>query len=517
MFPGGERNDTMVGCAVHGNEPNPDDIEDRSYFGRALTIVRERAGLTVRDVAKAVGIPVATAGDYFAGRSLPPVKMAAVLPEILRVCGVVSPDLVASWQSALIRIRVVGGRHPEYAPTPYRGLVSYRPEHAQWLFGRAGLVTTLLARCVIARRGRVPLAVVGESGAGKTSVLLAGLIPALRGEVAVLGGETPAKTFPQRALVIVAARNPCRQLADQLCRVLGAPADVVDRALHVRPTELGALLRRTRQPGAPRLTLLVDQVEELFGPGADLTGRNTFLSALTALSAAGVAVVLAVRAEGRAVMAGHPLLRSALAEPLTVAPMTETELAEAIEGPARRARVGLEPGFVSRVVRDTMQLRFDPLPGPLVDPLPLLSHALLMTWRRRGSTLTIADYQAVGGVRNAVRRSAELAFNSLTADQQILAATLFSRLVRVDAHPVRMASAVSREELGCGHGDARRGETEQILGRFAAANLLTVGPDAVEIAHDALLTAWPRAALLLADNRGCALPAANNRVMARRS
>lgn len=85
---------------MHDIDPNP-DIDDRAYFGWAITIVRERAGSTVCDFAKTAGIPVATVGDYFAGRPPPPLKIAGLLPGILRACGVDSPDLLDSWKTRL--------------------------------------------------------------------------------------------------------------------------------------------------------------------------------------------------------------------------------------------------------------------------------------------------------------------------------------------------------------------------------------------------------------------------------
>jgi hypothetical protein len=490
MSIGGEQNPPPAESTVHDIDPNPDDIDDRAYFGWALTIVRERAGLTVRDVAKTTGIPVATVGDYFAGRSLPPLKMAGVLPDILRTCGVATPDLLDSWKSALVRVRLSHSRRADAMPAPYRGLAAYQATHARWFFGRSHLVSTLLTRCSTARAKGVPVAIVGESGVGKSSALFAGLVPALEGQ--------PGR----RTVAISAGHNPCRRLADELSIVLDQPVDVVDHALHVRPSELGRFLRDTAPIGPAGLTLVVDQLDELFTTDVNRTSRNTFLAALAVLAGTGAAVVVGVRAERHSLLADHPLLRAAFVDSVHVGMPSDAELADAIQGPARRARLYVEPDLVRRIVADAASISSDPLPGGVVAPLPLVSHALLMTWRRRrGGVLTSADYLAVGGVRDAVRRCAELALASLNPDQQMLAARLFRKLVTVQADGPHSAGPVPCAELDCAPGNPRRGQVEQVLGRFAAVGLITLDAESATITHDAVFAGWPRLADLVAARR----------------
>jgi hypothetical protein len=490
MFIGEETPPTPAETPVHDIDPNPDDIDDRAYFGWALTIVRERAGLTVRDVAKTAGIPVATVGDYFAGRSLPPLKMAGVLPDILRACGVDSPDVLESWKSALIRVRLSHGRRADAVPAPYRGLAAYQATHARWFFGRSHLVSTLVTRAGTARSKGVPVAVIGASGVGKSSALFAGLVPALDAQIG------------RRTVALSASHNPCRRLADELSIVLEQPADIVDHALHVRPSELARLLRESAPVGPAGLTLVVDQLDELFTSEVNRTSRNTFLTALAVLAGTGASVVLGVRAERHSLVADHPLLRAALADSVHVGMPSDGELADAIQGPARRARLCVEPELVHRIVADAASIGTDPLPGGPVAPLPLISHALLMTWRRRrGGVLTAADYLAVGGVRDAVRRCAELALASLNPEQQKLAARLFRKLVVVHADGPHSAGPVPCAELDCAPGNPRRGQVEQVLGRFAAVGLVTLDAKAAAITHDAVFAGWPRLADLVTARR----------------
>ena len=123
--------------------PDPGRINSQQDFGRELTLARQQAGLTIRDVAKTSGIPVSTVGDYFAGRHLPPARQPELLPSILTACQITEAEQVARWLDALNRVRRAPGRPPA-SPAPYRGLASFQPEDAAWFFGREELVLHLV-------------------------------------------------------------------------------------------------------------------------------------------------------------------------------------------------------------------------------------------------------------------------------------------------------------------------------------------------------------------------------------
>ena len=131
----------------------------------------------------------------------------------------------------------------------------------------------------------------------------------------------------------------------------------------------------------------------------------------------------------------YPELASALQHrQVLVGPMTETELRSAITEPARRARLEIEDGLVELVLRDLAPAAGEAGPGTAHESgtLPLMSHALLTTWERASrGRLTVADYQAVGGIEGAVASTAEQAFGELTGAQQELARQIFLRLVHV--------------------------------------------------------------------------------------
>ena len=138
--------------------PDPGRITSQQDFGRELTLARQQARLTIRDVARASGIPVSTVGDYFAARHLPPARQPGLLPSILAACQITEPEQVARWLDALNRVRRAPGRPPA-GPAPYRGLASFQPEDAAWFFGREELALHLARLATGPGTPGLPLAV----------------------------------------------------------------------------------------------------------------------------------------------------------------------------------------------------------------------------------------------------------------------------------------------------------------------------------------------------------------------
>lgn len=483
-------------------------------FGWQLTLVRERAGMTVRDVAKAVGLPSSTVGGYFGGSHLPPVKPKNLLADILAACSVTDPEAVALWMDSLSRVRHAAAARRADAAVPYRGLASFQPEHAEWFFGREDLTDLLIKR--LAQRyatGNALLIVVGPSGSGKSSLLRAGMMPAIEaGQLKVEGSAS------WRTLLLTPGRRPLTALGEQLAAFTGLTADAISNTLRSEPGQIGSIVRQATAParsegkddpatghgntGARRetpqgsgLLIVVDQLEEIFTSCPNIAERQAFIAALGAVATDAI-VVLGLRADFYPQALQYPLLARALQDAqAVVGPMNEVELRRAIVEPARKANLTLADGLVEVLLRE-----FAPPVQTLgedaahdVGALPLLSHALLATWKlsRRGQ-LTLADYQATGGIQGAVARTAEGIFEQLTAPQEDLARRLFLRLVHVADDTADTRRRVAISELLSNQSRDQLPELRPVLDKFVDQRLITADSDTVEITHEALLSAWPR-------------------------
>ena len=310
---------------------------------------------------------------------------------------------------------------------PFKGLASFEPVDADYFFGRERLVAELVARLV----GAGFLGIVGPSGSGKSSVLRAGLLPALA------GGVLPGSEGWRRLLL-----RPGERPLEELRRVLVSGAkDPLAEALDALPAN-------------GRLLLAVDQLEELFTACRSEAERAAFAAALARAAAdpdGRAVVVVALRADFYGRFAAYPALAELLgANHVLVGPMQASELRRAVELPAARVGLRVEPELADALVDDV-----EGEPGAL----PLLSTALLELWQKRqDNTLTLAAYRESGGVHGAVARLAEGTYDRIPDERKPLVRALMLRLVgegEGDA-PVRRRASLAELDLERDTMDGRR-------------------------------------------------------------
>lgn len=433
-------------------------------FARDLRLLREKAGSpTYRELSAETHYSQAVLSQAAAGRRLPSLQVALAY---VSACGGAADEWEQRWREVAAEMEPPEPVDGPGSP-PYVGLAAFQAEDAERFFGRDPLLRELVSRLAEHR----VVVVVGASGSGKSSLLRAGLVAGSSGPVVLF---TPGT-------------HPLEECAIHLGRFAGSPVEPLGgdrRELH----------RAVRQvvPDGAELTLVVDQFEEVFTLCRDADERVRFIDQL--LTAAHTdnsrcRVVLGVRADFYAHCTTHPELVDVLrAGQVTVGPMTADELRLAVVQPAVRAKCTVESALVTRIVAEASGQ-----PGVL----PLLSHALMETWRRRrGTTLTTAGYEAAGGIEHAVAHTAEDVYNHLPTERQRIAKQLFLRLCALGQGTEDTKRRVSVDEL-----DRSDGSTLEVLERLATARLIVLDSDGVEIAHEALIRSWPRLRAWLAEDR----------------
>lgn len=398
---------------------------------------------------------------------------------------------------------------------PYRGLASYRRQDARWFFGRERSTNALVAQLRAAEKTGGLVMLVGASGAGKSSLLNAGLVPSLQS-----GALSDEGSQIGPVVQLVPGSDPLAELTRQIPELAHATSAVEETASEGRSTtrfahavreSVAAWARRQTSSGA-RPVVIVDQFEETFTLCSDEASKRTFIQVLQAACTPGDAgdagdasdardardaggpapalVVLGIRADFYEQCLRYPELADALQHRhMVLGPLTTAELREAVTGPAKAVGLELEPGLAELIVREVST------DGPRgthdAGVLPLLSHALLATWQRRKTgRLTLAGYRAAGGIQGAVAASAERAWSDLDPAARTAARLLLLRLVRLGEDTQATRRRGARRQLAEESTDP--GKTEESLEALVRARLVTLDAETVEITHEALLHAWPR-------------------------
>jgi WD40 repeat protein/energy-coupling factor transporter ATP-binding protein EcfA2 len=382
---------------------------------------------------------------------------------------------------------------------PYRGLDAFREEDSAFFFGRgsASDPATPIGELVQKVRTHPFVMVVGRSGSGKSSLIFAGLLPALRRERDRFWNILCLRPGPAPLRALAAAFNPPadNEGTAEYAAKISSEADNLRKG---DPELLSHMIRREldEAEGKPdRLLLYIDQWEELYAQAPSSSAReradrhtadvNRFIDLL--LNAAGsgpVTVVATVRADFYDPLIRHQGMQAVLpVRQVLLGSMSCSELERTIVEPAKKVGLAFDPPSLVHSILDDA--------GEDEGMLPLLQYALKETWAlRKGNIMTADSYARSGGVREAIRITAERTFEALSPEDQKAARQLFLRLVTPGEGQVdtRARAAMPTEE-----------PLRRIVEQFAGprTRLLVTGSDRaerpmVDVAHEALIRTWPR-------------------------
>jgi WD40 repeat protein len=379
---------------------------------------------------------------------------------------------------------------PMDPPNPYKGLRSFQEADANDFFGREALVESLIHRLTDANEDvtdgeRRFLAVVGPSGSGKSSVVKAGLIPAIR------RGQIPgwADWF---VVEMTPGLQPIRELQAALLKIATKADPDIFKSLHSDPHALGQAIGQLLPEAQSDLILVIDQFEEVFTLVENESDRAHFLYSLHhALIGSGsrLRLIITLRAD----FYDRPLMYPGFGDLMrkrteVVLPLTPAELEKAIVAPASRAGLILDSGLPEMIIADVTKQPAS---------LPLLQYALTELYERRNMLkLTVRAYQSIDGVAGALARRADQIYIQLDAPRQEAARQLFLRLVALGEGTEDTRRRAQQSELNSLEGDTAL--MREVIGVFGKFRLLTFDHDpstrvpTVEIAHEALIRNWGR-------------------------
>jgi cellulose biosynthesis protein BcsQ len=356
---------------------------------------------------------------------------------------------------------------------PYKGLAPFDEADARNFFGREELV----GRMVRNLEDTGFLVVVGASGVGKSSVVRAGVIPALR-RGAIPGSER------WHCSMMTPVSQPVRKLFESLAAVTsGSPRVlrelIIDHAVGGHHQDLES-----------QFILVIDQFEELF-TRCERSEQGQFIQLLIDIITnwkGQISVVAVVRSDFLSRLIEFSSAWANLVETniALVGPMSRTDMRRAIEAPAQASGLAIEPGLTDLILNDT---------AGAAGALPLLQYLLWALWERsRQGYLTVEAYNAIGGVAGSLARDAEAFFHQLVAEEKRNAMTVLLRLIGVNPDGIFTRRRATLDELMVG---ASPDKICRIVDGLVSTRLVVVSSDSAnqptfELAHDSIVVGWPR-------------------------
>ncbi len=390
---------------------------------------------------------------------------------------------------------------------PFPGLRPFEADEEHLFFGRDGQSDELLRRL---RRSRF-LAVLGTSGSGKSSLVRAGLLPALYGGIMTQAGSS------WRVALFRPGHDPVGNLAGALSspEVFGDGDDdndlertITEATLRRSALGLVEATRQARMPEHDNLLVVVDQFEEIFrfrrtsrkeGSEDEAAAFVKLLLEAKRQTAIPIYIVITMRSDFLGDCSQFRDLPEAINEGQYLIPrMTRDQRREAITGPIAVGGGEMSPRLLNRLLNDV---------GDNPDQLPILQHSLMRTWdfwtrhRRDGEPIDLQDYEAVGTMSEALSRHADEAYNELPDDaSRSVAEKLFKSLTEKGSDNREIRRPTRVKEI-CAVADTSEREVLAVIERFRQPGRsflmpptqVALGPDSlIDISHESLIRGWER-------------------------
>lgn len=386
--------------------------------------------------------------------------------------------------------------------SPFPGLRVFTELDADIYFGR-GRETDLLVRRVATDRF---VAVLGASGSGKSSLVRAGLIPRLKAN-AISSKTTISKDW--LIVMLKPEEDPFEALASALIDIVPGLrsndarnyiSDVEKFAtnLRKRPKYLDETIQRALkdEKAWTEVLIFIDQFEELFTSASEDDAKRFGTMLVDASKYSKLRFVITMRDDFFQRANAYPAFSELLQKgSFSLSTPGEEALRQMIERPAERAEVEFEDGLIDQILAE-----IDEQPGRLALMAFLLDELYKEARKRTSRKVTKDDYKALGGIQGAIGNRANSVFDKLDPEAQAALPTLTLALVRFDQDGIVTSRRSLRSEFPTGSA------VERLVEALEKERLLTASEDAqhrptVEVAHEALLSRWPRMAELIEKNR----------------